>query len=384
MISILVQAPLLSGIAWSQRIERPSQYNHVINAQGGFESSTCALAMSDSQIDDWLANGILRHVEAYNPALETVWEGFVNQVDVVYGNLTVTVGPLLRTVNRLDASYTTVDVTVIPPTEGVQANVGWIDDAASQTRYGVLPAVISVGETTPADAATIQQTYLANHRTPATTQVFSSITAVPQVAVHCLGYRYWLLYVYNQLVNVGTINTDAKLVDILTGTDAATGNPYNLNSAWLPFDTTYVEAPAAPAAVPRYEYENRTAWELIQGITARGDANQNRWLFGLYAGREAWYQMAPTTVEYEMDLSDPSLIVRGPAKVDPWDVRPGRWLTFTDFLAGASFANLDDDPRTMFIETVTYTAPNQLVLNGEPESTLSDVMASFGLGGVGV
>ena len=32
----------------------------------------------------------------------------------------------------------------------------------------------------------------------------------------------------------------------------------------------------------------------------------------------------------------------------------------------------------------TFTAPNQLALNGEPESTLSDVMASFGLGGVGV
>ncbi len=384
MISVLAQAPLLSAVPWFQRIERPSQYSQVINVQGGFESCTFGLSANDSEMNDWLANGILRHVESYNPALEVAWEGFVNQVDVVYGNLTVTVGPLLRTVNRLDASYTTVDVSVIPPIEGLQANVGWVNDLASQGRYGVLPAVISVGETTPADAAAIQQTYLANHRVPATTQVFSSIAAAPQVTVHCLGYRYWLLYVYNQLANVGTINTDAKVVDILTGTDAATGNPYNLNDAWLPFGTTNVATPTAPAAIPRYEYENRTAWELIQGITARGDANQNRWLFGLYAGREAWYQMAPTTVEYEIKLSDPSLIVRGPAKVDPWDVRPGKWLTFTDFLVGASFANLDDDPRTMFIETVTFTAPNQLALNGEPASSLSDVMASFGLGGTGV
>ena len=243
-----------------------------------------------------------------------------------------------------------------------------------------------MGETTPADATAIRDTYLAQHRLPATTQVWNTGGGEePSLTIHCLGYVHWLFYVYNQLVNNGNINADLKIIDILTGTDAATAAPYNLNSTWLPFDTTHVDTPAAPAVVPRYEYEDRTAWELIQGLTARGDANQARWLFGIYDNREAWYNIAPTTVEYEIMLSDPAQRIMGPAEVKPWDVRPGRWAMFTDFLVGQSVpANLEEDPRAMFIESVTYTMPNTVVLNGGTNQELSQIMASFGLGGIGV
>jgi len=378
VITVRAQAPLILG-GWQSRLT-PNQYTHVINAVGGFESANIVLA----DLGDWLANGLGRHIETYNPALGICWEGFVNQVDIVYGNLTVTRGPFLGTTNRLNAVYSTVDTTVIPPTEGIEAETGWLDDLASQAVYGVLPAVISVGETNPADALAIARSYLAHHSLPLTTQTFAAAPVEPSVIVQCLGYRHWLFYVYNQLVNVGLINTDAKIVDILTGTDAATGNPYNLNSAWLPFDTTYVETPGAVVQVPRYEYEDRTAWELIQGLTARGDANQNRWLFGIYEGRQARYGQAPTTVEYTAKLSDPAQQIYAGGPVDPWDVRPGRWLEFEDFDPGYYPPTLEEDPRAMFIESVTYTMPNQLALSGDPVSSLSDVMASFGLGGVGV
>jgi len=384
LISILVEGSLANARPFQQRIDRPSTYTHLINAVGGYESCSFTLSIDSVDMNDWLANGLGRYVSVYNPALEIIWEGFVNQIDAAYGNLTVTRGPLMETTNRLQASYTTVDVTVIPPTEGLQAFTGWIDDLPSQAEYGILPEIISVGETNPADATAIALSYLAAHRVPATTQVFTSAANAPQVTISCLGYRYWLMYTYNQLVNTGTINTDAKIIDILTGIDAVTAAAYNLNNAWLPFNTTHVDTPAAPAVVPRYEYEDRTAWELIQGLTARGDANQNRWLFGIYANREAWYYQAPTTVEYTLKLSDPSMTIHNPAPVDPWDVKPGKWLLFTEFLPGYMPASLDDDPRAMFIESVTFTAPNQIALNGTPGETLSDVMASFGLGGVGV
>ena len=383
MISILVEGSLANARPFRQRIDRPSTYTHLVNAVGGYESASFTLSLELMNMNDWLANGLGRHVSVYNPALEVIWEGFVNQIDAGYGNLTVTRGPLLGTTNRLNASYATVDVDSIPPTEGLQAFTGWIDDLSSQTEYGILPEIISVGETNPPDATAIALTYLAAHRVPATTQVFTSAANAPQVTISCLGYRYWLMYTYNQLVNKFTINVNLKIIDILTGVDAL-AVPYNLNNAWLPFNTAHVATPAAPAAVPRYEYEDRTAWELIQGLTARGDANQNRWLFGIYANREAWYYQAPTTVEYTLKLSDPSLTIRNPAPVDPWDVKPGKWLMFTEFLPGYMPASLDDDPRAMFIESVSFTAPNQIALNGAPGETLSDVMASFGLGGVGV
>ena len=387
MISILANDPLVTGGTSSRRIERPSQYSHTIQAVGGYWSATFAQAASIAAMDDWIWSGIGRDIQTYNEALALSWNGFVNQIDAVYGNLTVTVGPLLDVTNRLDATFSTVDVSVIPPTEGIQANTGWADDLPSQALYGVLPNVLSVGDTSPADATAIRDTYLAQHSRPATTQVWNTGAAsTPNLTIHCLGYVHWLFYVYNQLVNVGTINTHLKIIDVLTGTDpVAPFPPYNLNSTWLPFNTAHVDTPVAPVAVPRYEYEDRTAWELIQGLTARGDANQARWLFGIYDNREAWYNIAPTTVEYEIMLSDPAQRIMGPAEVKPWDVRPGRWAMFTDFLVGQSIpANLEEDPRAMFIESVTYTMPNTVSLNGGTNQELSQIMASFGLGGIGV
>ena len=357
-------------------------YSHVINALGGFQSATINLSATQVTMGEWLEKGLGRHIEVFNPAMSIAWEGFVNQVDVVYGNLTVTVGPLMQVVNRLNAMYTTVDVSVIPPTEGLEAETGWLDNAASQARYGILVSTISLGETNPADAAAVAATYLANQAQAATTQVFTSTATQPSVNISCLGYYHWLSYLYNQEVVVGTINTDAKIIDILTGTDAATGNPYNLNSLWLPFGTSHIATPAAPAAVPAYEYENKTAWNLIQDTVARGDTNQARWLFGVYAGRQAWYQQQPTTVEYSGKLEDLGLRIFGPGEVDPWDVRPGKWIRWTDFDPGYYPSTLQEDPRVQFIENVTYTMPNQLSLNGEVQGTLQETMASFGLGGI--
>ena len=387
MITTSWYPPLVKGLtAPVPALDRPSAYSHVIKALGGFWSATMTQSVSPATMDDWILNGIGRHIRVHDETLGLCWEGFANQVDAVYGALTFTRGPLMGTANRVKGTFSTVDVTVIPPTEGIEDETVWVDHVGSQIEHGIFPVVISVSETNPADALNVTNSFLAQHAWPIGNQLWATGAAqAPALTIQCLGYVHWLFYVYNQLATAGFINTDAKIVDILTGVDAVTGNPYNLNSAWLPFGTTHVETPAAPAAPPYYEYEDHTAWELIQGIVARGDTNQNRWLFGIYEDREAYYQQAPTTVEYKTKLSDPAQRVFGPTEVKPWQVRPGKWLRFSDFLANApNVASLELDPRVMFIEDVTYTMPNQLTLSGDPQASLSDIMASFGLGGVGV
>jgi hypothetical protein len=386
MIRAAFYSPLVSGnTAPIAALERPDQYSHVIKAVGGYWSATIHHAASTAMMDDWVINGLGRHLRVADETLTTCWEGFVNQVDVTYGNLQVTRGPLLQgqTANRLNATFSTVDVNVIPPTEGVEAETGWADHAQSQARYGIIPKVISVSETNAADATHVRDGLLARNAWPRTSQIWSTgAGAAPGLTITCLGYVHWLFYIYNQLVTAGWINTDAKIIDVLTGTDAATGNPYNLNSAWLPFDTSRIQTPAAVAQVPFYEYEDRTAWELIQGTVSRGDLNHNRWLFGIYDDREAWYYQAPSSVGYTTSLADKAQRVFGPTEVKPWLVRPGFYLRFSDFLANSPPWNtLDEDPRVEFIEDVTYTAPYGLVANGDPGLELNEVMASFGLGG---
>ena len=121
MIDISVSEPLVQGTTVVEHIERPDQYNHVIKAVGGYWSSTFSQSANVAAMDDWIVNGIGRDIQVYNDALSLSWNGFVNQIDAVYGDLTVTVGPLLDATNRLDVTYSTVDVDSFPPTEGIQA-----------------------------------------------------------------------------------------------------------------------------------------------------------------------------------------------------------------------------------------------------------------------
>ena len=138
--------------------------------------------------------------------------------------------------------------------------------------------------------------------------------------------------------------------------------------------------------VPAWEDEDRTAWSVVKNVVARGDSSQARWLFGVYAGREAFYEAAPTVVEYQQRLSQARSIVEhvDGDEVYPWKVVPGKWLMFPDFLIGqAAELNLRDDPRAMFIETVKYTMPWTVDLKGGTVDTLSALVAQLGLSGIG-
>jgi hypothetical protein len=112
-----------------------------------------------------------------------------------------------------------------------------------------------------------------------------------------------------------------------------------------------------------------------------------RYTFGVYDDRQAYYKKMPTAIEYVYRLSSGSQAIEttGGARVQPWNVRPAKWLEIPDFLIGraAGGGNLRDDPRNVFIESVTYTAPFGLTINGGKVSTLKQKMAQLGLGGAG-
>jgi len=125
---------------------------------------------------------------------------------------------------------------------------------------------------------------------------------------------------------------------------------------------------------------------LVQSMVVVGDATDRRWLFGIYADRKAKYWQAPNTLEYQARINDNGFDVATMAgvRVSPWAVLPGKWLFMTDFLpARSSSPDLHDDPRAMFIESVTYTSPNGLALSSGNVNTLPQMLSRMGLGGIG-
>lgn len=348
----------------------------VRTALGWFWSLRFSFKDRQSAIEEWIDDGLGRHVKLYNPALALIWEGFASQVQANIGGLSIVRGPLLDTVtNKVRCAYSTVDTSVTPPAVGIREFTDWYEDADSQEKYGIVERIISIGGATAANAAQIAQTVLEENKEPATDEQDNIEGGVePSVTVECLGYAHWLnAYAYNS-TSTGTQNADVKLEAVL-GAD-----PNGIFST----DYTYVDSNAT--AVGAWENDNRKAWSVVKGITSVGDSSYNRWLFGLYEDRTAFYKSIPTDVRYQRSLSDPEQAIEvygSGSRVHPWDVEPGEWLFYTDLLIGRSEATRRADPRYLFSEQANHTLPWGLTLDGAKVHRLDQLMAQLGLGGAG-
>lgn len=353
--------------------QQVSSYSHVSRAMGGYWSAKFTIKDRQEDLESWFDDGLGRHVEVYNPALECIWEGFVNQVDLSLGDLSATRGPLLSITNRVRVVYSTVDYSTDPPTVGVRDWTAWDPDTDSQGRFGIIEKVLSAGGMTAANATQVGATYLEENKEPKTTHRLAAGSG-QQVVVHCLGYVAWMnAYTYYNAAT-GEIDADAKVADLLDGDPNGILSSAN---SWLESNTLQV---------PDADEDYKTAWTVAKAVVAQGDANDDRWLFGIYSGREAVYRQAPATVAYVRRLSAQSREITTFAGnvVRPWDVQPGNWLFLSDFLIGRSWpVSTRLDPRFFFIESTTYTAPYSLSLTGGNVDTIPQKLAKLGLAGVG-
>jgi hypothetical protein len=379
--SIVVYEPDPTGYTPTDQYLRTifdaDSYSHVVQALGGYWSARFTISDRQDNIEDWLDRGIGRHVEVYDNALVKIWEGFVDKVGVNLGALSSPRGPELNIGNRVSVAYSTVDTSENPPVMGVRARTALADDAASQASYGILQTLLSAGGMTAVEADQARDTYIAENKEPETSQSITlGGTQGPSVTVECLGYVHWFTkYIYNQVANSGTLDLDAKLQAVISA------DPNTL------FDTGFQEITANTLAVQRYENKDKKAWDLIKSLVALGDASDNRYLFGVYDDRVPRYEAAPTTLEYTMRLGEEEPRIENEAagtRVFPWNVLPGKWLLITDFLIGKTDeTDLRLDPRAMFVESVTYTAPWGLTLAGGKTDKLSQQLAKLGLAGIG-
>jgi len=365
-----------------------SSLTFTIAALGGYWEASFNIQGNLDFVEDWIANGLARHATIYDHAQNVCWDGFVNTVKANVGALSVTRGPLTDVANRVMVTFSERDTGMNPPTAGARAFTTLAQDATSISLYGIMEAFVEGGEldngvgVTEADF--LRDSYLEGHKLPETSKMLSMEQSTqPSVTVECAGYVHRLNYPYNQIVNAATITVSTKVGYVLDGDPgdgASIGDPNNI------FTSANASIGVNGLLASRYENDSSLAWEVLKDIAARGDAARGRWLIGVYAGQRLVYTAAPDTLEYEQRLHDAHqrITAVSGAEVRPWNVLPGKWLMFTDFLIGrVQPTTLREDPRAMFIESMTYSAPYGLQLSGVKVGTLNQVMAQLGLGGVG-
>lgn len=349
-----------------------NSYNHTKNANGGYVSAEFNLSANPEVVNDWLEDGLMRHVEVYGPT--QVWEGFVNEIEIAYGSLmSVRRGPVMEISNRVKVVYQTVSYDTNPPIPSSPGETDYANHSDSQEIYGVLETILSMGETTETLAEQGRDVYLDEMAWPETSPDNISLPASGgglSITVRCLGYSALLeRYVYNQTAVSGYLNASDKVEDILQADPNTLFGNTNLSTNTL--------------QVPAYENDNAPAGGLIKTIADLGDSSDNRWLFGVYNQFEVVYAVAPSTHEYQLRLSSTQASLEDGYgnPIPPWMAQPGKWLLITDLLPikPVPGSPTRQDPRLVFIESLTYAAPRSLRLTGSKITKARQFLTRMGI-----
>lgn len=370
-------------------------YTHTSEAMFGYISANFTITLKDTEINDWLQRGLSRHVEVYDPSGTECWEGFVDTMTFNISGYSLTIGPLSDICNQAYMTYTSLDTTKTIPEPGSGAVTTIVQNYYSQERYGYWERAITGGllDNTAAmdfEANQLCSMYIELASWPKASKQWNvSGSSVPTLQIECSGYYKRLAYMYdNWAVPTVSYAASDKISDVLS---------YDLNGIFNP--VTNADIDANPILEQENDRDDRLALDVIKEIVAKGDLFFNRWLFDVYNGVHVSYHQQVAEISYYQQLRDPAQRISTATgdTIHPALIRPGKWLMFTDFdLSSDQWdynVNLPIIPmsyngwptwdmRRMFIEAVTFTAPDQLDLSSGLAWKLSQMIEQKGLGGV--
>lgn len=350
-------------------------YTHTLQAAGGAWSANLKLTGNRAYIDEWYLNGLGRHVETFSPAGELVFAGFVNTLNVQGGTHSGRIGPLLELANRVEVQYTPiVNATTSPVRTGPQRSTVITQDTTSQSLYGLFDQVVAGGELlddgTTNLATQYRNLYLYENAYPQhSEQLDLERSAEASVELEILGYgQMFDAYLYTDAV-AGTVTVSTKLGYILTA------DPNNV------FSTATTGIATNATLAPRWDDKGHTGLTAIQELVKVGDVGSNRYIWRV-DGEDLtfYYEVAPTTPAYEHRILArvPEVRLYGTSsQVYPWEVKAGRVVFLSDYLLGQSIpTDRRRDPRSVFIESVTYTYPWGLSITGAQQFKLPQFLAN--------
>lgn len=381
-IGVLTYQQLWLGTAFRQELAA-SDWEHELGANGGCLNARCSLVVPRLLAEEWLADGLGRHVIVVDSG-GLLWSGFVNQVAVDLGFVTLTRGPLNQIANRVTGVYA---LTNQAGSSSTRLFTLAFEDATSQARWGIWDRIISLGTlATVEEAEGNVRAYLAATAEPAVneTLLLDQAHSGARVTLELLGYGAWLgAYPYVLLPeHDATKNTEIYTLTSVSAKIAAilAQDPNHL-----------ISVPAGALAandtlVAAEEYDVPVAETLL---TSLGDklvgATYSRALIGVNAAREFTYQLVPTTVAYRQRL----LAARGEwttadgAEIWPWRLAAGQWLQLSDLLLGPlGYTPATGDVRQLFIERVKFRMPRQIEIETSRVNTLTARLKALGIMGV--
>lgn len=377
-LSAKVTEPLLattSGTIYENIFDyHHGQYSHDKKATIGYDTMNMDIITPDTDTRDWITNGLGRHIEVTAPS-GVVWEGFVNQLSVSTGLVKLDIGPLMDIANRIKVTYTTRTYNTNPPIGGDAAETAFATNTASDANWGTFELVVSGGEGELATMEAMRASKLNELSWPKISNALSSGSPGPSViSISCLGYYHMMSrYLFDSATaNTGTVNISEKLADVL---DEDPDSLFSSSNATIETNTLQV---------PDFDDGNRKGLDVLQELVGLGFASGQRALLSVGAGRHVTYQSLALDKEpiYVYSIyDDGGLYHKDASPVKPWDIRTGEWIEIEAITAQPFDSSLPrhSDPKYIFIEGVSYSAPIGFSIQGGLGNTLKEKIGKFGL-----
>jgi hypothetical protein len=376
-VGLIVQVgnPIFSGESFLFNLqESVDAYNHRKSAQGGYLDASVGAKVSQQDAEGWLEEGLGRDIEVLDSSLRTTFNGFVDQIEVSLGGKKEVRGPVSGIANRIAVIYSTIDTSVDPPVVGNRVLTPYASDLQSQSRYGIISKIVSLGGVTEVEAPQYRDSLLRALRIPKSSGTLSSDSASPYMSLKIKGYyEYFKFNSYTNLTG-GTVNLSSKISSIIVA------DPNGIFTIRKLLANTF--------QVPAWEDEDRTEESLLKTLVGLGDTSDNRYTFGVYKDRQVVYDVAPPASDpvYTYSITDGAFLTNTDSPVDPWRIEPCQWVFSKDWMLGRTTSGLstvlEEDPRYRFIEEVVYTAPYGWSINGVQGSRLDQSLAKLQLRGM--
>jgi len=354
-------------------ITEGSSYSQKVSSFGGADQAEFSLVISEPEIEDWLANGLGRWIKVTDPELRVIWCGFINEISIQISGLEYKIGPVTEIANRVRATYTPQQVNVNPPITEEQQVTDWADDLDSQREFGIIEETISAYNMDSAGAEAVRDLWLTENAWPAREGNYRGDSDGYSMSVSCLGAQHSLNFFTFFETTITSISSPGGMIRRVLS-----ANP---NYNYLSTDTQFV------GDVDNYLYVYQETGikglDAIRGYTSVGDDAGNKTLFWVDDERVCHFGYAPTEPEYFTTLKDASrrIFVADGTEVPPWNVQPGRWIQYMDLPILAIDGSLQSDPRNFFIESISYSMPYGLQINGSSVKTINQRLAQLSMMG---
>lgn len=333
-------------------------YRHQISANGWFDTASCDLSMtpieSEMAMENWVGNPVKVYVD--NPA-EPIWEGIITTVAYDAG------GVLVR--RSIDAMMNRAEV-IVQYTKNAAGSQTQITNAAnltpSQNIYGVKEGSINayVVENTSGGPATTGMNSLRDTLIAVNGWPQSSITqgSNRNVRVEMQGYYHTLEWEMHWNTTNASQNPTVLITNLL-------GDITNTDLWFDNADTSSITTNTAFSINEQIRI-GMTKWDGFRRLAELGNGADDYFIIGIEptdfctGTRRMYYRVANGAVEYTARAVD-GLRVRNASGglLRPWTIVPDRVLRISDVMTG--WDGLGDDPRDVYLQSITYDAERQTV-----------------------